>query len=112
MRLLRLCRAIKISTANVRKREREGERLGHGRGGREREGERVREAAVAVMQPRQVQWPPNCAGKCHTRGNRTCQSTPVPDGRERERVREGKCECDGEIGGWGNAPSSCTALCL
>lgn len=33
----------------------------------------------AVMQPRQVQWPPNCAGKCHTRGSRTCQSTPVAD---------------------------------
>lgn len=36
-------------------------------------------------QPRQVQWPPNCAGKCHTRGSRTCQSTPVPDGREGEK---------------------------
>lgn len=42
------------------------------RGGREWEG-------GAVMQPRQVQWPPNCAGKCHTRGSRTCQSTPVAD---------------------------------
>lgn len=42
-------------------------------------GEPTEEGRGTVMQPRQVQWPPNCAGKCHTRGSRTCQSTPVAD---------------------------------
>lgn len=79
-----------------------------------RMGERVR---GAVMQPRQVQWPPNCAGKCHTRGSRTCQSTPVADVAARDggevsvsrelRGRRGG-ECSGAI-----APSPCcSALCL